>query len=827
MKRKFLLFTVLLGLLGAGGFMADRMLKGRNHAGLSKFLKQWWVNYPASFAVEPMELNIQVDAKDMEAMEAVVAAARERGVIMPEGNEFVPAQLDFDGTSFNAKLRIKGKMSDHVQGSKWSFRVVAKKDKGFLGMQRFSLQHPGTRNYLCDWFYHRLMRGEGIIALRYGFLRLKFNGEDLGIYAYEEHFGPELLANNGRLKGPLFRFDPGLFWEHRLNRLEGVRYSEAFRAYQAAAVDAFGSGDLEKDSAQRVTFEEAVSRMDAFRRGQLRASEVFDADKLGRRHAILDLVGGQHSMDWSDVKFYYDPVLKRIEPVAYESFSAFPIHTLAGSDRYIGKHMEAMDLHDAYFNDPDLFRSYVHHLERVSRPMYLDSAFTVLAPALDSASALIYREFPYKELDRTIYYKNQSLIRRILDVPKGFHAYFNGGTDTLRFTIVPVEGLPIEVHGLVADDGAILAPTTPVIVPCRMPDRMGVPLECAVVVGGKVQLAPGRPLRLRYSVLGASVQKELEVFPYGYLDGLVLPSVSQPNTKDIRAVECMIVDDSSHTIRFRPGSWSIAEDIVIPAGYTVKAIAPLRVDLVQGARIVSRSRMHWKGMEEAPIVITSTDHSGGGLLMLGTEGTTIFHEVRFEGFGPSASGVPSIVVQEGDVRFEHCRLAEVRTRDLLLVVRGKVDIKSCTFAGGKDQVTLAYCTAQVIGSSLNGAGDDALSAKGSHISVEEGDLSGAMGMGLKLDENAEASLKATRVSATKNAVAVSEGSTLRVIGGALASMEGVALNIDALHMRHGHSSVELTGVDLGGSPDPFKIGKGEHLLVDGKTVGSTTASTAK
>lgn len=821
MKRRLFIVALLASLLGIGGWLADRMLKGRDHPGLATFIHQWWVNYPASFAVEPAELSIHVDQKALDELEAVVEAARARGVIMPDGNDYVPAELRFEGSTFKAKIRIKGKMSDHVQGSKWSFRVVAKKDKGFLGMQRFSLQHPGTRNYLCDWFYHRLMRGEGIIALRYGFIRLKFNEEDLGIYAFEEHFGPELLANNGRLNGPLFRFDPGLFWEHRLNMMEKVRYNEPFGAYQAAAVDPFGTGDIEKDSTQRALFEEAVSRMDAFRRGRLRASEVFDADKLGRRHAILDLVGGHHSMDWSDVKFYFDPVLKRIEPVAYESFSAFPIRTLAGSDRYTGVHDPALDLHDAYFNDADLFRAYVHHLERVSRPSYLDSAFAALAPALDSASALIYREFPYKELDRSIYYKNQRIIRKLLDVPKGFHAYFNGGTDTLRFAVVPIEGLPIEVHGLLADDGALMPPAVPIIVPCRIPGRMGEPIEFSVPVKGKWNADAKRTMRLRYSVLGSSVQKELEVFPYGYMGDLTLPSFVEQGPTDLRALPFLSFDEGTRTIRFLPGNWVIARDLFLPEGYSVKAIAPLRLDLQHGARIVSRSTMEWIGMDDAPISVGSSDRSGGGLILLGADEASRFDRVRFEGFGPAASNVPSIFVQDADIRFTECGFGEVRERDLLLAVRAKAVLRSCAFTGGKDQLVLAFDGAELTGSTFNGAGDDAISVKGGSAVISGVEVAGVLGTGLKLDERAEVVVRSTSMRSGKNTVSIAEGSVLRMDDGSLGSENGAAVDVDALHARHGASRVELTRVLISGSKVPFKIGKGEKVLVDGKVVGPT------
>jgi len=338
--------------LGLGAWQADRTIRQKGHPGLSVFLKQWWRNYPASFAVDPAALEITVDEADMDVLQQVVDRARERGVIEQEGNAYVAGRFRTGEDSFKGKLRIKGKMTDHVEGRKWSFRVIAKKDGGFMGMKRFSLQHPGTRNYLCDWFFHRLSRGEGMVALRYGFCRVSLNEEDLGVYAYEEHFGPELLENNGRLNGPLLRFDPGLFWQHRLNGIDGIRVNDAYGAYQAAALDAYGTDDIAADPQQKRYFEEALALVDAFRRGDRPASQVFNADRIARRLALIDLVGGHHSLDWSDVKFYYDPGAQRLEPVSYESFSAFPTEELAGAYSYTGTFHTDDDLHPQLLSDP-------------------------------------------------------------------------------------------------------------------------------------------------------------------------------------------------------------------------------------------------------------------------------------------------------------------------------------------------------------------------------------------------------------------------------------------------------------------------------------------
>lgn len=514
-KRLWWFLAIVTGFFTVGAWWADRALKQHRHPGLGVFMSQWWNNWPRSFAMEPPTIRITVDDEAMEVLQGVVDRARERGVIMEKGNDYVKGEAQVDTATFPVRLRIKGKMTDHVEGRKWSFRVQARKGGSFLGMDRFSLQHPGTRNYLCDWFYHRLMHGEGIIALRYGFCKVELNGERLGVYAYEEHFDNELLENNDRPSGPIVRFEPGLFWQHRLNKLDGgPQVDDAYGTYQAAALDAFDTDDIARDSSRKAQFEEAIALMNAFRRGERKASEVFDVERIARQLALLDLVGGHHSMDWSDVKFFFDPQRKRFEPISYESFSAHPITQLAGAYRVTGPASQADDLHTAFFKDPDIFARYVHHLQRMSRSVYLDSAFAALGPALDTASATLYGEFPYKELDRAVYYANQRSIQRLLDIPQGVHAYTQGFSgDTLTLACVPINALPIMIDSVDVKDSVRVAPIERTMIPCRKRGKVGEPVLVRFVIPGGEAMLPSKGAKLLYHVPGMPM-KEQAVQPF-------------------------------------------------------------------------------------------------------------------------------------------------------------------------------------------------------------------------------------------------------------------------------------------------------------------------
>ncbi len=807
--RIALVLGVLVLLTGLAAFLADRKLKGLGHPGLVRFARQVAVNYPKGFQVDPIELELKVNDADMQRLQQVVEDARARGVIVPEGNEYVPAELiSPDGIS-KAKVRIKGKLTDHVKGDKWSFRVIARKNGGFNGMRRFSLQHPGTRNYLYDWFYHKLMEGEGIVALRYGFVRLRFNDEDLGVYAYEEHFGPELLENNGRSEGPIFRFDPSLYWEHRLNEMRKLKVDGPYAEYQAASVDAFGSGEIAEDPGLRRQFEEAVALIEQFRRGKLSAPQVFDADKIARRHAILDLIGGHHSMDFSDVKFYYDPIAQRVEPVAYESFSAFKIRQLAGSYRFTGKFNESMDLHDAYFNDPSLFRLYVHHLERVSRRDYLDSAYAVLGPAMDSASAIIYQEFPWKEMDRSIFENNQKVIRRLLDVPKGFHAYLQDRSgDTLKILAVPIEALPVEVHSIDVGNGPI-APIDAVIVPARLRGRMGEPLEMHFAAGPIDSTAK---ITITYSVLGASVKKELEVFPYALeLDRISLGSL--PFT-DLRSVPFIAIDEEKKQILLRSGSWAISSDLHLPEGYKVIARAPFELDLQQGARLISRSPIELKGDEEMPVRIHSSDKSGGSVLLLDAKTASKFDHVTIEDLGVSSTGFALLIFQSSPIEFSDCRIGGGPSRDLLQLVRSTCVVKNCTFAGGRDQFSSIYSFVKMDGADIYGAGDDAIVIRGGMVHLRNVSIENVKGTALKANVHAEIDAAEIWITDVDRGIDIGEGSSLKFTDGNIAASE-IAIVVEKPVIRYGPVNAQISGVVIE-APEPHKIAGGNQVKIDGR-----------
>ena len=130
-------------------------------------------------------------------------------------SDFVPAKLRLDGNSVKANIRLKGDLLDHFGPRKWSFRVHVKGEDQLFGLRRFSIQAPRTRQYQREPIYLAHLRREGILAVDYFFVKVRLNGENIGIMAVEEHFSKELLQRQRRREGIIIKFNGDDWWNYK------------------------------------------------------------------------------------------------------------------------------------------------------------------------------------------------------------------------------------------------------------------------------------------------------------------------------------------------------------------------------------------------------------------------------------------------------------------------------------------------------------------------------------------------------------------------------------------------------------------------------------
>jgi hypothetical protein len=726
-KRILIVLAVLLVATLIGGFFANRFVKTKGYKNIIQFVSIVGGNYVDGLSADYESIEIEIDKKDFKKLEKVRNEALKRGVMINVGDNYVPATIKYNGKTTKVKLRLKGHMTDHIKGNKWSFRVKTDKKKAVFGMQRFTLQHPGTRNYGFEWMYHEMLKKEGIIALRYNFINVTLNGEDLGIYAIEEHFGQELIQNNDRLSGPIIRFNPSLYWEGRINEMNRVAMVEEYKKFQSANVEAYNRGTILDDDKLTNYFVNSMILMEGFRRGELKVGQVFDVEKMAKFHAIIDIVGGHHSLDWSDVKYYYNPASMKLEPVGYESFSIRKISSIAGNYKYTEEQNYVSGFHTALFNDADFFRSYIQALDRMSKPAYLKAFFKEVNSEWEKKKAIVYSEFPYKDHNLKGYYTNQKIIRKLLDSPKGFNAYLTDlSSDTLKLRVGGVHSLPHEITEIRVGE-TVVPITTPIIIPSKLKNRYinYKEFEIPLPATAKVKASDERKIQITYSILGGGKTKTEEVLHYPGYEKNMLAGDYLMKEANAESFDFLRVDDSVNVIWFTQGKCVIDRDLIIPSGYTVKGTDHLEIVLNNNARIVSRSPFEFNGLlEEEPIWIHSEDSTGQGIVILETVTKSIFRNVKFDGLGAPNSGQFShdaaITFYAANSGFLRCQFINLKGKHGLQAIRSTMNMKDCFFMGSEgNSIKGNFMRSKLDNIAIEDCGADGINLTGSSVFMKK------------------------------------------------------------------------------------------------------------
>ncbi|NOT30256.1 MAG: hypothetical protein HOP15_07400, partial [Planctomycetes bacterium] len=369
--------------------------------------------FPALVPVSPGEappanglatIELVIPESSAAVLQRVRAAALERGIITQTDADTVPAELVFEGERLAAELRIKGDWTDHVEGTRWSYRIRLARGS-FQGMREFSIQAPKTRGYLWEWLVHAAARREGVLVPRSTFLNVVQNGHALGVYFLEEHFERELLEAQGRREGPIVVWDESVLWSALLDEgsipSKGVRgfasrVTERAHTLDPAEVRAFGEKRLSRSEDLNRALLAALEQMKALRAlaladqpesdrrrvlealDELRGralEDLMDVDRLATAHALLTVFQSEHSLAWHNMRFYRDPVQARLEPILFDCAA----QDAAGRDPVPWR---ATGIAAVFAQSPGYYEALFTHLGRMLRSDWLDGLFAALEPEL-------------------------------------------------------------------------------------------------------------------------------------------------------------------------------------------------------------------------------------------------------------------------------------------------------------------------------------------------------------------------------------------------------------------------------------------------------------
>jgi len=359
-------------------------------------------------------IDIQIKSKDLDKLFKYRDKAIQNGVISKSLKKYFKGIMVYNKEEIPIKIRLKGDWIDHLSGDKWSFRIKILGDKDFKGMKTFSIQHPKTRSFLKEWIMHKIFKDENILTTRYGFITASLNGNNLGIYAYEEHFSKELIQYNKKTEAPILKFNEEGIWQTRSNNPKNKNLYPFFEAsdiipFQKKSV--FSSSNLKKD------FEKGLKLMTKYKEFDKNLEDIFDLNYTAKLYALYDIGKIRHSYHWHNQRFYYNPKSNNLEHVAFDCYAGIEEgieDVIYGYSDKISFDFKMTYLSKQFFNNELFVSNYKKFLNKFSEQEYLTSIVSKYKLSLDSLNTILKSEFSDYEFDISYLIDNAKAIRELL-----------------------------------------------------------------------------------------------------------------------------------------------------------------------------------------------------------------------------------------------------------------------------------------------------------------------------------------------------------------------------------------------------------------------------
>ncbi|MCP4214221.1 MAG: hypothetical protein GY765_06170 [bacterium] len=595
----------------------------------------------------------------------------------------------------------------------------------------------------------------------------------------------------------------------------------------------------------------AASLLEGFRSGKLKVSEAFDEGKLAVYFAVTDVLGMRHGAIQKSLKFYYNPITRKLEPIGYDGhFSAFP-DNLTAAEIGLNPDMPYYKYHHywfhKFFNDAEnfdevFFKKYVKALERMTRRSYMATLFKDIDGPLQKNIAQMFtpvdfppfRDYVVSYGPELFHFDVENLkgrrhaIRGLLTPRKGIPAYYKefipGGitleaANTLKY---PVRILGLEV--LQGTKTRLLPVAKKTILPATTAHRLvhyrDIPFQFPPDFHWKKDMKTAMTLKFR--VLGSRSFKDSLVFHWrrlaeGFSEGDLTRAPG-----NIAQFDFLEIDERNREIHFKPGTRELSSDLVIPAGYSVFAGEGVRLELRNSAVILSRSPLIFTGTEESPVVIISPDSTGGGLVVMEAGKESLLEHVYFENLrNPSRKGwvlTGAVTFYKSPVKMVHCLFKKNRSEDALNIVSGTYRLEHTRFVStSADALDCDFSKGHIVDCYFNHCGNDAIDISGGSAEVLRVTVDNACDKGLSAGEGSRMTAEKVTIKNTAIAVTAKDSSRLIMKGGTITDCR---IGVTAFQKKpeFGPASIIVNHVKLKTIEVPWLVEKGSPVRHNGKQV---------
>ena len=659
-------------------------------------------NYLSGLLSSPDRIYLDIEFEGIQLLNYARESAISKGVITDEEQKVsVKAKLSLGSKVYKVKLSPTGQNLDMIGSiDKRAYKVKVLEGKKIYGMQEFKLLPPRSRHDIVEWVGHELENKEGLIALRYFFIEITLNGDDLGVYAIEEHFNKELLENRKAREGIIF--------SHKSNQIK-----------------IFNEKKISKDTNKRNQVRLLKSALQSVKNNEIDIARIFDLNKFASHFAIIDLMAGYHAIGGNNSIYYLNPVTNLIEPITREYNSLRYSEGQPNVDTLmieIGQgNQDEIAITNRLFKNKEFTAQYVKQLLKLSDKKYLDDFFEEVDEDLSIQTNILYRDNPFYKFPKEYLYERQTQIIKRLNQDLTIIANIDENNNAIyHIKFKNNSAFPIELINIFSSNRNFESFLNNVIFP-------GNEIFLSFDLESEIKI---NDINFSYKIHGIkNLEREAIIVPKSFSTGVSLSKLWNTSSDDFFNKNNIIIDHTKKTILFDKKKINIKKDLFIPENYIVKGQPGLIINLLDGASIYSKSAFNFNGSIINPIKITSSDRKGGGLVIIGPKKESVFINTIFEHLtspNMGSSGLTaSVTMYDTNVSFKGCIFEKNKSEDFLNLIHSKYKLSDSYFKSVQsDGFDSDYSNGVIINTAFTDIGNDAMDFSGSISKLSEISIDG-------------------------------------------------------------------------------------------------------
>ena len=521
-------------------------------------------------------------------------------------------------------------------------------------------------------------------------------------------------------------------------------------------------------------------------------AEIFDIKQVAKYYAAVTLTKMNHSLRWHNQRFYYNPIISKLEIIAFDGYAPKGIMPWGGNifgnfEINTAEKSKIENISNYYiFTDSVFVQEYIKQLEIYSSDNFVNKCFSKNRKQLKKLEKEIQKEYIDYRFDTSFIYKNAEKIKKDIDlyklrvkngkykhiefkrndisryskkyyknlVPLFINAYteYNENNEKL----IKVENyLPFEfsVIGFSETDLFISEKSDP------------------VTINKFINLSSYKNIKTKFEqtnyvccrIPNINYTFFIEIFPWNS-PGTETPLQSLQKDKTTANTFYTISDD---IIIFKKGKYKINSTIIIPPKHKVIFEAGTEIDFVDHASFISYSEIQMNGNANNKVIIKSSDSSGQGFTVLQAAGKSIVKHVIFDGFntlnyqGWTLTG--AVNFYKSDVSIEQTTFKNNVCEDALNIINSNFIVQNCHFENiFSDAFDSDFCTGILSETNFSDTGNDAIDFSGSTIQISYCNIINAGDKGISGGENSTLTISNCIISDSKTAVASKDKSTVNL-----------------------------------------------------------------